>query len=269
MASEREARYGKLPVFMRVVLFWCCYLVVLFLASIIKARVPPQWGQLVWGLTSSAALLSLTLVFLRREDRTFRDIGLNVEAMSFPRLGAGIAIGVAIFGVILSLINIIAGPLRLTRGIASSGTIVILGCTFLALACMEELGFRGYALRTLVRATGMWRAQTIVAVAFGLSHLAFGWSGINILLGVIPFALLFGIAATSSRGLALPVGIHAGVNFAQWAVSENSGVWKLVCNDQLRPRVGLLSRIISIAVALFVALLFWRFQSHRAGGDDY
>ncbi len=188
--------------------------------------------------------------------------------MSFPRLGAGIVIGLAIFGVILSLINLIAGPVRLTRGAASAGTMVMLGCTFLALACMEELGFRGYALRTLVRAMGMWRAQTIVAVAFGFCHVAFGWSWINILLGVIPSALLFGIAATSSRGLAMPIGIHAGLNFAQWAVTDNSGIWKLVLNDRLQPRVGILSRIISMAVALFVAFLFWRFRFHRTDRDD-
>jgi len=241
---------------------------VLVLASSVKAKVPPQWGQLVWGLASSAALLPLILVFLRREGRTFRDIGLNIEAMSVPRLVAGIVIGLATFAVILLLIDIIAGPLRLTRGIASSGTMAVSGCTFLALACMEELGFRGYALRTLVRTMGMWRAQAIVAVAFGLSHVAFGWSWINILLGVIPSALLFGIAATSSRGLAMPIGVHTGVNFAQWAVSDNSGIWKLVFNDQLRLRVDFVSHIIGIAVTLFVAFLFWRLQIHRGRGDS-
>lgn len=220
MASEREAKPGNLPVFIRVAMFWCCYMVVLFLASIIKARVPLQWGPLLWGLMSSTALLFVTWAFLRREDRSYRDIGLNIEAMSFARLVSGIVIGLAIFAVILSLTNIIAGPVRLIRGIASLGTMGILGGTFLALACMEELGFRGYALRTLVRTMGLWRAQIIVAVAFGLSHVAFGWSWINILVGVIPFALLFGIVATSSRGLAMPIGVHAGVNFAQWAVSE-------------------------------------------------
>jgi hypothetical protein len=260
-------RQPKLPIFVHVVLFWCCYLAVLVLASIVKAKVPPQWAQLVWGLSSSAALLPLTLVFLRREDRTFRDIGLNVEAMSVPRLVAGIVIGLTIFAVILSLIDIVAGPLHLTRGIASPGTMADSGCTFLALACMEELGFRGYALRTLVRTMGMWRAQTMVALAFGLSHVAFGWSWSNILLGVIPSALLFGVAATSSRGLAMPIGVHAGLNFAQWAVSENSGIWKLEFNNQLRPRVDFVSPIIGIAVTLFVAFLFWRLQIHRERGD--
>jgi uncharacterized protein len=192
---------------------------------------------------------------------------MNIEAMSVPRLVAGSVIGVATFAVIPSLINIIAGPVRLTRGTASSGTMVVFGCTFLALACMEELGFRGYAMRTLVRTSDMWRAQAIVAVAFGLTHVAFGWSWINILLGVMPCALLFGVAATSSRGLAMPMGVHAGVNFAQWAIFGNAGIWKVAINDQLGSRVDLMSHIIGIAVILFGAFLLWRLQIHRERGD--
>jgi membrane protease YdiL (CAAX protease family) len=144
---------------------------------------------------------------------------------------------------------------------------VVFGCTFLALACMEELGFRGYALRTLVRTLGMWRAQAIVAVAFGLTHGAFGWSWINILLGVMPCAHLFGAAATSPRGLAMPIGVHAGVNFAQWAINDNSGIWKVAINDQLRSRVDLMSHIIGIAVILLVTFLFWRLHI-RVNCDD-
>lgn len=252
---------------MRVALFWCCYMAVLVLAWMIKGKVPPNWGQLVWGLVSSAALLPLILVFLRWEGRTFRDIGLNFEAMSVPRLVAGTVIGVATFAVILWLVSMIAGPMRLTRGTASPGGMVVSGLTTLALACMEELGFRGYPLRTLVQTLGMWRAQAIVAVAFGLCHVAYGWSWTNIVLGVMPWALVFGFAATSSRGLAMPIGVHAGVNFGQGAVSDNSGIWKLVIDDQLRPRVGFVSRLIGIAVALLVAFLFWRLQIRRKLGD--
>jgi uncharacterized protein len=265
--NTKGSKQPKLRVFIRVVLFWCCYMAVLVLVWMVKGKVPPNWGQLAWGLASSAALLPLTFVFLRQEGRTFRDIGLNIEAMSLPRLVTGIVIGLATFAVILSLIEISTGPMRLTRGNASPGTMVISGCTFLALACTEELGFRGYALRSLYRTFGMWQAQSIVVVAFGLCHVAYGWSWINILLGVMPWALVFGIAATSSRGLAMPLGVHTGVNFAQWAVNDSSGIWKLVINDQLRPRVDLMSRIIGIPVTLFVAFLFWRLQIHRKLGD--
>jgi uncharacterized protein len=265
--NTKVSRQQRWRVFMRVALFWCCYMAVLVLAWMIKGKVPPNWGQLVWGLVSSAALLPLILVFLRWEGRTFRDIGLNFEAMSVPRLVAGTVIGVATFAVILWLVSMIAGPMRLTRGTASPGGMVVSGLTTLGLACMEELGFRGYPLRTLVQTLGMWRAQAIVAVAFGLCHVAYGWSWTNIVLGVMPWALVFGFAATSSRGLAMPIGVHAGVNFGQVAVSDNSGIWKLVIDDQLRPRVGFVSRLIGIAVALLVAFLFWRLQIRRKLGD--
>jgi hypothetical protein len=50
-------------------------------------------------------------------------------------------------------------------------------------------------------------------------------------------------------------------------VNDDSGIWKLVIDDQLRPRVGFVSRMIGIAVALFMAFLFWRLQAHRKLGD--
>ena len=265
--STKGFKQSKLPVFLRVMLFWGCYMAILILEWKVKTKIPPQWGQLFWGLASSAALLLLTFVFLRWEGRTFRDVGLNLEAMSVPRLVTGIAIGLASFAAILLLINIVAGPMRLSRGTASSGSTVISGCSILAIACMEELGFRAYPLRTLVRTLGMWQAQAIVVVAFGLCHVAYGWSWVNIVLGVMPWALVFGMAATSSRGLAMSLGLHAGINFAQSAVKDNSGIWKLVFNEQLRTRIGLASRIVNIAVTMFVAFLFWRLQVHRNRGD--
>ena len=265
--STKGLEQSKLPVFLRVMLFWGYYMAILILEWKVKTKIPPQWGQLFWGLASSAALLLLTFVFLRWEGRTFRDVGLNLERMSVPRLVSGIAIGLASFATILLLINIVAGPMRLTRGTASSGSTVISGCSILALACMEELGFRAYPLRTLVRTLGMWQAQAIVVVAFALCHVAYGWSWVNIVLGVMPWALVFGMAATSSRGLAMSLGVHAGINFAQSAVNDNSGIWKLVFNEQLRTRIGLASRIVNIAVTMFVAFLFWRLQVHRNRGD--
>jgi membrane protease YdiL (CAAX protease family) len=252
---------------LRVVLFWCCYLVVLVAAWMMKAKVPVAWEQMVWGVGSSVALLALTAAFLWWERCTFGEVGMNVEAMSLPRWIAGMVIGLATFGVVVLLVRGFAGGMHFARGGASAQAMVMSGCTFLALACMEEIGFRGYALRTLVRALGMWPAQVIVAIAFGLCHLAYGWSGVNILLGVIPSALLFGFAATSSRGLAMPIGVHAGVNFAQWAVSGDAGIWKLVFGAQLRARVELLSRVVGVAVVLVVAFVFWRVQVWGERGD--
>jgi membrane protease YdiL (CAAX protease family) len=271
MASEGQIsaalRRGNWGILGRVVLFWVGYLAVVVLAWFAKGMAPPQFGQLVWGLASSVVLLLLTWVFLRWDGRRFRDVGMNVEAMSVARLVVGVGIGLAIFAVILVLVDWIACPVRLARGGASGGSVVVSVCTVLAVASMEEIGFRGYPLRTLIRAVGLWRAQAIVAVAFGLCHVAYGWSWSNILLGVIPFGILFGFAATGSRGLAVPIGVHAGINFAQWAVGDASGIWKLVFDEGMRGRVGMVSRVGGIGVSLLGAFLFW-WVSLRRGGDE-
>ena len=65
----------------------------------------------------------------------------------------------------------------------------------------------------------------------------------------------------------MPIGVHAGVNFAQWAINDNSGIWKVAINDQLRSRVDLMSHIIGIAVILLVTFLFWRLHI-RVNCDD-
>src|SRR5207248_2064913 len=135
------------------------------------------------------ALLPLTWIFLRRDGRRFRDVGLNVDAMTAPRFAAGCLIGLAVYGLNV-LIAAAIGPVHFTRaGGADPESLALIGGTIMALACMEELGFRGYALRTLVPTVGLWPAQAVVAGAFGLCHLAFGWSWANILLGVVPAAL--------------------------------------------------------------------------------
>jgi len=258
---------GNSRVLWRVGAFWAGYLVVLVAASFGKGMAPPQFAQLVWGLGGSVLLVLLTWAFLRWDRRGFRDVGMNVEGMSVARWVVGVGIGLVVFAVIMVLVDLIAGPVRLVRGGASAGGAVVSAITVLAVAAMEEIGFRGYPLRTLVGAVGLWRAQAIVAVAFGLCHVAYGWSWSNILLGVIPFGILFGFAATGSRGLAVPIGVHAGINFAQWAVGDSSGIWKLVFDEGMRGRVAVVSRAGGIGVSFVGAFLFWWVSRRRGGGD--
>jgi membrane protease YdiL (CAAX protease family) len=131
--------------------------------------------------------------------------------------------------------------------------------TYLALSLMEELGFRGYPLRTLVPTLGPWRAQAIVAVAFALSHIGFGWPLRTVLFGVLPNALLFGAAALASRGLAMPIGLHAALNISRWAVGETdvSGFWTLTVAESGRDRVATSAPFIGIGVTVVATISLW------------
>jgi membrane protease YdiL (CAAX protease family) len=261
-----RSRRRRSLLFGRVVVFWCCYIAILVLAARVKAMVPQRWGQLVWGIASAAAILPLTLLFLRRENRSVCDIGLNLEPTSALRFVAGIFVGLGVYGLNVILVTVLGSPIHFAwADDAEPRTTALTLSTLVALSCMEELGFRGYPLRTLVPAFGLWQAQGMVAVAFGLCHFAFGWSWATILLGVVPGALLFGMAAVASRGLALPIGIHAGLNFARWSV-ENNGIWTLVVDEQALARIATVAPITGVAVTVLTTLGFWRwYQAGRNG----
>lgn len=102
---------------------------------------------------------------MRREQRDLASIGLQPDGGTAFRLIGGFAIGCAVYALTLALISVSAGPIRLTLDAASGGsTILLVTASFLALSCMEELGFRAYPLRTLAPSIGVWPAQLLVSV---------------------------------------------------------------------------------------------------------
>lgn len=52
----------------------------------------------------------------------------------------------------------------------------------------------------------------------------------NALFGAFVGSILFGMAALTTRGLAVPIGVHAAWNFGEWIVGEKEipGLWKPV-----------------------------------------
>lgn len=268
--TGEESRFSRIPVMGRVLLFWLGYLALIALGAQPKLMVPEQWQQMTWGLVSSLLLLPLVLLFVRWEKLTLHSIGMKFNAGSLWRGFAGTLIGMAIFGLIILLISLVAGTgamqLQLNQGWQFGTLLGILATTF-ALSCMEEMGFRGYSLRMLVDNLGLWPAQIIVAIAFGLCHIAFGWNWNAVLMGVIPAALLFGMSATASRGLAMPIGLHAGVNLAQWTISEDKanpdGIWTLVVSEEALSHVATISPFINIGVILLTTLAFWYWHKTR------
>lgn len=257
------------PPVVRVALFLAGYVAVLVGASVVKGMSSPQYAEVAWGTISSVALLALTWLFLRREQRTLADLAMRPDRFTLARLLQAMLAGGAVYPMTLWLVSTLITPLRLSAPMwpRDSRWLVVVAST-LALACMEELGFRGYALRTLVTAIGRWKAQAVIAVAFGLTHVAYGWSWSTVALGVVPSGLLFGAVALRG-GLARAIGVHAAVNLSQWALGakETPGIWTLDADPAQTVQLANWAPILAAAVTLLAAGVVWLWPAETLRQD--
>jgi membrane protease YdiL (CAAX protease family) len=184
-------------------------------------------------------------------------VGLQWSTGSLRRFGAGLFLGVGVYAAVLLMISLIAGPLEFHGAMRPTGVAVLaVVATTLALGAMEEIGFRAYPLFTLVDTLGSWWGQLIVAVAFALTHILYGWSFGAVALGVFPSALLFGAVAVATRGIACPLGVHVALNLGQWAMGEKGepGIWQLALDSASEARVAAVAPIIGFVVVTVSAI---------------
>ena len=252
----------------RVFAFLATALTVLIAVGLLRGSLPEAIGPLVWGTLSSVVLLVALRWFLRGDHRSWQAIGLGWERGSAPRFGGGLLVGLATYAATLAVSSMLFGPIRLAPGVTPSlpGLVVVLA-GILTLAAMEELAFRSYPLWVSTEALGRWPAQAFIAVAFALLHVAYGWSVPTVVFGVLPSGLLFGMAAVASRGLALPFGIHAGLNLGRWLTSEadGAGPWRLDTTGIDVAMAGRWAHWVGASMPLLVGILIWwaLARSHR------
>ncbi len=245
-----------------VLLFWGGYVAITLVvgfatASTIRTEV---WQLTAWGFISSGGLLALSFFLLRIEKPPPTNLDLKVQTSSLRNFSLGLLLGVASFGIHVAIVSTFAGPIRFewVSGVGALAALLYLA-RFLSTSCMEEVGFRGYALRRLLGTMGLWPAVGLTTLAFGLSHLLYGWDMQTIALGVIPGGLLWGMSAVATRGIAMPIGLHAAWNFASWSAGNRAetGLLQMIVEDEalaLTQTVGTASYL-SIFGLLTVA--FW------------
>jgi hypothetical protein len=212
------------------------------------------------GAISCAVTYGLTLLFLRWDGWKLSDAGLGLITTSLPRLFFGIIIGLALVAFQESLLYA-SGHTHWTYSDVTSpvGALLLAFIAYLLLALREEIAFRAYPLRRLEHDLGMWASVMILGLIFALEHIAGGLSWSRSLLGPLAGAVLFGMAALATRGIAVPLGIHFAFNLGQWVMGqkESAGLWQASVNPAFQKQAEATGYTGYLLGTLAVTFCFW------------
>ncbi len=246
--------------------FWLCFLVSLFVVGrFINPFFPASWERFVYGIGGTMFALALTWFFVRREKKSFRDYELYWETGTLPRFLKGFLYGALIFALIIGLL-VAAGGIRIHLSGNWDPLSVFWYLSIIPLALMEELAFRGYPFIKLNRDFSFLLTQLIIAIVFALYHIVTGWDIAVALLGPGIWALVFGLGAVWSKGIALPTGIHVALNLSQQVLGMKGGnggtIWVLneVPSAAMLPAntVGMICQVGVGVVAIIITIRYSR-----------
>lgn len=206
----------KKNVFLLVLIFWA----LLYTSQFIFSFLPQHLSQkLIVGIVGSMIAFSLSLVLIKFEGKKISDFWFSFNSGTIKKFGIGTILGVGLIGVIVALLLLLS-PLEL-EFVESPNLIVVFGLsalTLFAMALMEEIIFRGYPLLKLNEKIGVRGAIYCTSIVFGLYH----GLALESLIGPAVWGLIYGLMAFWSKGLALPTGLHFGLNWAQGFVGMKS-----------------------------------------------
>lgn len=256
-------RYRKLQtisaVLGRIIVFMVLCAVTLAATAPWIAHWPAMWTELAIGAVTSTITFALTVVFVRFENLPLSAVGAFPNSDSPRRLLMGFAIGLVIVTA-WAVLSAICGYVRWKPNaeIAFVPSMIAL-LAYLALACREELAFHGYPLRRSALPLGIWGSQLFVAAIFALEHRLGGWNWARAILGAGVGSLAFGMASLATRGLAIPIGIHAAFNFGQWLLGLRGqpGIWRGIVEPGNDRRAEFIGAAIYVVLMATTTIAFW------------
>ena len=173
------------------------------------------------GLVQILLIIIVTWGFQYRRKESLAAVTgrCDVNSISFAVLGASIGIVLmAVPAVILSSSDWIE-----FQWAGASVAVVIAGLgVAISTAVMEELLFRGYIFQRIRNDIGVYHALIITSMSFAVLHLA-GSEMVGIVLvfafvNIFLTSILLGLGLIWSKGLLLPIFIHAAANFMQGTI---------------------------------------------------
>ena len=216
VSKKRPSNCKHMKLISRSILFWLVFTALLYFSSSLLLHLfTGKTEQFAFGVIGSIVAYLVIWGFLKIDKSTYMEIGLVWQSGSIFRFFKGILIGTVIFFILVLLLKNFT-ELQFQHNPRGIDLATMLGyLIFFPLALMEELAFRSYPFIKLKKRYGIWVAQLIVAIAFALYHIVYGWSVYSAFSGPFVWAFVFGIAAIWSGGIAMPLGIHMAVNILQ------------------------------------------------------
>jgi len=251
----------------RVLLFCASCAAMLALSSGLTKGWTSAWSQVLSIAIAGACAFLLTLIFIRWEGCSLKDIGLVPGHNTLPRLLIGFVAGSGL-ALLQPMLVLMTGHITLVYNPdAGLNGLIINLFLYLAIAGREEIAFRGYPLRSLNYVIGPRGAQAIVAIIFIAEHVTGGMTWPQAIVGSGMGAILFGLAALKTKGIALSVGLHWAWNFGQWSLGfkNNTGFYHVVVEKGYEARAqqaGWASYIVVMALAI-VFFYYWRKSPSR------
>ncbi|MBS1820846.1 MAG: CPBP family intramembrane metalloprotease [Acidobacteria bacterium] len=256
----------------RAVLFWLACAIVLIVVSALARHLSGYRSMALVELSASVLTLGLTLGFARWDQLRLSGIGIDPSQRTISHLALGTLIGLSI-GAAQALISHALGHTRWILSPSSiHGTLIIAAVAFLFGALREELAFHAYPLFRLDRGLGPWPALLVVTLVFAVEHVAGGVTWFHAITGAAAGGLFFGLLALITRGIAMPIGAHAALNFSLWlfGAKDDPGLFRIVPQpgfERSVERNTTIAYILVMGLAIAIALLYRR-TSTRPGAPS-
>ena len=257
---------GKRDAIARSAFFWVGFFALFFSTRIVVGMAGKRGslGQWCGAVMMTVLMIVWTRVCLRI-DGQFQYPSLRFSRGSIPRTIIGLIFAALLCCIsLVSLAWLVPGVRFGFKG-TEIGQVLASVALFVLLASYEEIGFRGYPLARLLPSFGIWPTLLVIAPVFALYHIGMGWALVQALVGTGIGSLLFGMAAIAGkRGLALPIGVHAGWNFTTWCLTSGTGPWRMTFPSYLSHRVQTVGMIMYVICMLVGTALLWCWTRGRA-----
>ncbi|WP_438862649.1 lysostaphin resistance A-like protein [Neptunicella sp.] len=240
------------PLF-KVALFWGAFWLVLFIFRALSVPFLKEWMSLLVASVIAGLSFILAALLVKKERKSLADIGLGWNAKSVAKFMIGTLCGMLVMAIMLFIIlGFSAISIELAPAPDYWNAIGYSALVLFALAAMEEIAFRTYPLFRLSEVFGVRTAIYITSLFFALYH---GLSPMN-LLGPGVWGLFFAISAIAFKGIAVPLGLHFGLNWLQSFVGMKlqyaSSIWSIAPGEDN----GLLStETLGLGLQLFLLVL--------------